>query len=395
MSNAPRTHPVAEPFAAVDDPSIPLLTDRIYLPALELDIALPTAAKPAAAAAIATSPATPAERSMPRPPVAEASAAAIEIVGNFGPRVIDAPPPVADAGRKPPAEDEAADVAQDVAAPEDHGPPEDLHTQDDGEIDADIEAELDQDLVAALDADFEALLAAEAELAGTSARAEAGDDEAATAVEAERVREAQDVPEAEHDDEAGVAAQAPASREPPPATFVQVADREVMQQPAAADETAAGAGQLPTPGAQDILTTGMPAGAMSPVESEAAATTAEGVAIAAVTASGETPAAAAMPQAAAAMPGAEVAMPHAAAAPPQASPAQADALRAVVLQRVAERLPERINATVRDLMQPAIDQAMARLSEEANLALRITLQDIVEQVLREELARQSSETKPH
>jgi ribonuclease E len=220
------------------------------------------------------------------------------------------------------------------------------------------------------------------------------------------VAKAENVPELEHDDEATVAAEAaPALPEPPPATFVQVADREVVQPQAAADETVAGTGQLPTPGVQDIPTTGMPAGAMAPVEGEAAAseaavdeaaaTTAEGVAIAAVMASDETPAAAAMPQAAAAMPGAEVAIPQAAAAPPQTSPAQADALRAAVLQRVAERLPERINATVRDLMQPAIDQAMARLSEEANLALRITLQDIVEQVLREELARQSSETKPH
>jgi hypothetical protein len=69
--------------------------------------------------------------------------------------------------------------------------------------------------------------------------------------------------------------------------------------------------------------------------------------------------------------------------------AQAEAVRAAVLQRVAERLPEQVNAAVRDLMQPAIDQAMARLGEEAQVALRITLQDLVEQVLREELARRN------
>lgn len=66
---------------------------------------------------------------------------------------------------------------------------------------------------------------------------------------------------------------------------------------------------------------------------------------------------------------------------------KADALRVAVLQRVSERLPEQVAATVRDLMQPAIDQAMARLGEEAQVALRITLQDLVEQALREELAR--------
>jgi hypothetical protein len=38
-------------------------------------------------------------------------------------------------------------------------------------------------------------------------------------------------------------------------------------------------------------------------------------------------------------------------------------------------------------MQPAIDQAMAKLGEEAEVALRITLQELVEQALREELAR--------
>jgi hypothetical protein len=65
--------------------------------------------------------------------------------------------------------------------------------------------------------------------------------------------------------------------------------------------------------------------------------------------------------------------------------AQAEALRAAVLQRVSARLPEQVSAAVRDLMQPAIDQAMARLGEEAEVALRIALQELVEQALREEL----------
>jgi hypothetical protein len=38
-------------------------------------------------------------------------------------------------------------------------------------------------------------------------------------------------------------------------------------------------------------------------------------------------------------------------------------------------------------MQPAIEQAMARLGDEAELALRIALQELVEQALRDELAQ--------
>jgi hypothetical protein len=74
--------------------------------------------------------------------------------------------------------------------------------------------------------------------------------------------------------------------------------------------------------------------------------------------------------------------------------ALAEALRASLLQRVAARLPAQVNAAVRDLMQPAIDQAMARLGEEAEVALRITLQELVEQVLREELARRNGDDAP-
>lgn len=74
--------------------------------------------------------------------------------------------------------------------------------------------------------------------------------------------------------------------------------------------------------------------------------------------------------------------------------AQADALRAAVLQRVSARLPEEVTAAVRDLLQPAIDQAMARLGEEAQVALRITLQDLIEQALREEVARKPDAGPP-
>jgi hypothetical protein len=68
---------------------------------------------------------------------------------------------------------------------------------------------------------------------------------------------------------------------------------------------------------------------------------------------------------------------------------QAESLRAAVLQRVSARLPEQVNAALRDLMQPAIDQALAKLGEEAEVALRIALQELVEQALREELAQRT------
>ena len=75
--------------------------------------------------------------------------------------------------------------------------------------------------------------------------------------------------------------------------------------------------------------------------------------------------------------------------------AEAEALRAAVLQRLAVRLPEQVSTAVRELMQPAIEQAMAKLGEEAEVALRITLQDLVEQALREEIARHRGGDTPH
>jgi hypothetical protein len=64
-----------------------------------------------------------------------------------------------------------------------------------------------------------------------------------------------------------------------------------------------------------------------------------------------------------------------------------EALRAAVLRRVASALPDQVNATVRELLQPSVDRAIAQLSEEAQVALRIALQDLIEQAVREELAR--------
>jgi hypothetical protein len=71
-----------------------------------------------------------------------------------------------------------------------------------------------------------------------------------------------------------------------------------------------------------------------------------------------------------------------------ASEAQAEALRAAVLQRVAEKLPGQVNETVRALLQPSIDRAIAQLGEEAQVAMRIALQELVERAVREEMARQ-------
>jgi hypothetical protein len=87
--------------------------------------------------------------------------------------------------------------------------------------------------------------------------------------------------------------------------------------------------------------------------------------------------------------------PAAAAVDEAAIEAQGAALRAAVLQRLAARLPDQVNAAVRDLIQPAIDQAMAKLGEEAEVALRITLQELVEQALREELGGRKSGDAPH
>ena len=70
-----------------------------------------------------------------------------------------------------------------------------------------------------------------------------------------------------------------------------------------------------------------------------------------------------------------------------ATETDAEALRAAVLQRVSEQLPAQVDAAVRDLMQPAIEEATARIAEEARAALQARLEPLVAQILREELAR--------
>lgn len=72
---------------------------------------------------------------------------------------------------------------------------------------------------------------------------------------------------------------------------------------------------------------------------------------------------------------------------PSRDVAQVDALRAAVLNRVEQSLPDQVTAAVRERMQPAIDRAMAQLSEDVQAALRVALKDLVEQALREERAR--------
>jgi len=113
------------PAAEVDDdPSIPLLTDRIYLPAVDLDTALPASVSPE--------------------PVAREAAV-----------VADESPPAS-------VEQEAVETAEAGTETADG-------EQEAAESDASIEVELDRDLVAASDADFDALLSAETQVVGVEA----------------------------------------------------------------------------------------------------------------------------------------------------------------------------------------------------------------------------------
>jgi hypothetical protein len=66
---------------------------------------------------------------------------------------------------------------------------------------------------------------------------------------------------------------------------------------------------------------------------------------------------------------------------------RAEALRAAVLARVAEKLPGQVETTIRELLQPSIDRAVSQLNDEAQMALRIALQELVEQAVREEMSR--------
>jgi hypothetical protein len=50
-------------------------------------------------------------------------------------------------------------------------------------------------------------------------------------------------------------------------------------------------------------------------------------------------------------------------------------------------LPAQVDAAVRDLIQPAIEDVTARIAEQAQATLQARLEPLVAQILREELAR--------
>ena len=122
--------PHAPAAADGDDPSIPLLTDRIYLPAVDLDTALPPSFAPHAPAVTTGA--------------AADEATAYEVIADGGTaQAAIADEAVADeAGPLPVEREVAAATATD-----------DTERQ---AADASIEVELDRDLVAASDADFDA-----------------------------------------------------------------------------------------------------------------------------------------------------------------------------------------------------------------------------------------------
>ncbi len=294
MSQA--TPPVATRIGAeYDDPSIPVLTDRIYLPELDLDIALPPPASPRVPA--------PAERAPPLPSLEPA-----QVIGDTqAPVIADEIDQQADGetdGALPAgAQPETAETASLVLGADKGDGSESAVAPDD-----EIEVELDRDLIAALDADFAAMLAND-EQAGSEPELQAVESDAAVAQ--------------------STAVQSLAPDDEPAASAV---DAPAADAPGAEDESRAAAVDLPLPA---------PPGA---VRDDA-----------------------------------------------QALAMQAEALQTAVLDAVARRLPEQIDTAVRDLMQPAIERAITRLGEEAQVALRVTLQQLVEQVLREELARRQAD----
>lgn len=316
MSETPRARSAAD-RGAIDDPSIPVLSDRIYLPALELDIALPTQAP-------GSGPGRPTAASL-RPAGGE-----VDILGDTTGATITAAALI-DAARRELAAKAEPPVAETPAVADEEPA---------------IETELDADLAAELDADLEALLQAERDLAGDAvghaAPAPAGEPPEAPAAAFEAVDFDTTISLPPEDGPAAVATPADGAVEfditislPPP-------------EPVAAPSPAGEAVEFDLGAARGVPQTGRDEAPVAPAK--------EAI---------ETPAKDDL----------------------QALDLQAEALRHAVLAGVAQRLPERIDATVRDLMQPAIDDAIARLGEEAQVALRITLQELVEQILREELAR--------
>ncbi len=361
MSETPRLPPAVNRGAAdVDDPSIPLLTDRIYLPALELDIAVPP--PPLARPAAPVEPVAPVQESV-SPPRTEPTP--VDIIGS-----VEVPRRAAFG---------STDLVDDF----------DLQPADEAEAnrrmlrptdeDGDIETGLDRDLIAELDADFEALLAAEKDLDKPVEEGPAS----APAPLADAATERPTAPEAPNQH----ATSLPAADEPI-ATAHEAADD-------ASQETSAETGlEIAAAAMHDAArsetnewldTSDEPrAGIEPPAESGPEAAL-------------KVDSQAASPSAAAADDGRDAgamnSLPIAQPTPtpsPQAT-ADADNLRTAVLEAVAQRLPEHIDSTVRDLLQPAIDQAVTKLGEEAQVALRISLQQLVEQVLREEIARRQTD----
>lgn len=353
MIQPPRAGPTATQYGSdVDDPSIPLLTDRIFLPALELDIAVPLAQAPAAPALQPSAYAAVAART--------ADYAAVEVIGSVE-------LPLVTLGEAE-AENEAA-AGTGEASQHDLGPPP--------EAEAEIETELDRDLIAELDADFNALLSAEADLdrASTAASVSAApdveadrpDDAAPTSSAARAVAfgPTEAVATAESAAEASGEAQFEPSADPP------------AQTPAPPDDDGAA-----TPAAD------APVEASAEIPAEPSANFADDVA---PLDEGHDVAA---PAAESIAPLPEEPVPAAPRPDQLALAAEAQGLRTAVLDSVAQRLPAHIDTTVRELMQPALDEALARLGDEAKVALRISLQQLVEQVLREELDRRLADREP-
>lgn len=395
--------------AEFDDPSIPVLTDRIYLPALELDIALP---------------ATPLSRTAEAPPApapVEAESKTSEetvpaLIGATGKPIVAAA--VEQAVVEVAAEETRAPGAEALApAADEAGAEQQVQSEDDSalptDLETDIETEIDRDLMTALDADLEAMLAAESEFEAaverpTEPAAEEAPAAGAPAATAEIVapsdtrldrsmtqagaaaETAGSTPEI-HDTAETAPVDAPrpdadSAVEPEPVSALVEAEPVSDALVEATAASAAGSLErdldivfLPEPSAPEGLNAdGEEALAPTDMAQQASGVGAE--------ARGEAAAAAV----AAVQPEREAAQ-----ADLEAPADAADRLRTAVLEAVARQLPAHIDTTLRDLMQPAIDKAITQLGEDAQVALRITLQQLVEDVLREQLARRASGDRLH
>jgi hypothetical protein len=368
------------PGAEFDDLSIPVLTDRIYLPALELDIALP-ATTTARMAGIAPHVATAATGAAPAVPMPGGKASA-EVIGAtdrpFGAAAVE----------HAVVEDEAARTAGNDSSPPAatgaaRGSPAEIAPKLLDDYDADIETELDRDLIAALNADFEAMLAAESDLDAAAddttkafvERNAPADDAAAATTAAFPTADATVEPTVA--DAGGTAGEAEAA-----------AEREQTAETAAETppETAAAA-DFEADVEADVEA-GVP-------EADTTADVGEQLETAPAHAhSAETPEAADDVQPTTTAPQQQASADRDASAQ-RALADEAEGLRTAVLESVAQRLPAHIDMTLRELMQPAINEAIVRLGEDAQVALRIAMQELVEQVLREELDRRQPNSSPH